>query len=352
MLLSYKIASCSTEDGDHPVREIKEFNSQSRGWQSERWSDFPQALVLRFPGRVNLQQLQVLSHHYKIATRIEMFIGDMPPGILPPATGAEGVEYMRLGHFSLGSNEHSGFQARELKTVYVPRSSEGCFLKLLLHKCHLNENNLYNQVGLLAVRPIGTGPGAVSAPIHVAPDRHIDTSHLAAARAPADPPPLAAQLRAAESTPRELPAHESHGAAMDPSVVASVREIEDRKREAVEAEDFDKAKQLKARIDALKQVGSELAAIEQKKASAIEVEDYDLAKAYKTQINDLRGKNGLPGFVAADAAAAHRSSLMKGGAGSLGGPADELRDAQELEMVAAQKRINMMAQQMGGPAPV
>ena len=158
MLLSYKIVACTSEDNDHPVRELQEFHAQSRGWQSARWCDFPQALVLQFPGRVTLQQVQVLSHQFKIASRVEIFIGDMPPGVKPPVSGAEGVEYMRLGHFSLDSNERSGFQARELKTVYVPRASEGCFLKLLLHRCHVNEHNLYNQLGLLAVRAIGTGP--------------------------------------------------------------------------------------------------------------------------------------------------------------------------------------------------
>ena len=43
MLLSYKICSCTSEDGDHPVRELQEFHSQSRGWQSARWCEFPQA---------------------------------------------------------------------------------------------------------------------------------------------------------------------------------------------------------------------------------------------------------------------------------------------------------------------
>ena len=119
MLLSYKISACTSEDGDHPVRELQDFHAQSRGWQSARWCEFPQALVLQFPGRVNLQQVQVLSHQFKISSRIEIFIGDMPPGVPVPPTGAEGVEYMRLGHFSLDSNERSGFQARELKTCLL-----------------------------------------------------------------------------------------------------------------------------------------------------------------------------------------------------------------------------------------
>ena len=328
MLLTFKIVACTSEDGDHPVRELQGFHSQSRGWQSSRWCNFPQALILKFPGRVSLQQVQVLSHQFKIASRIEMFIGDVPSGMTPPVANAEGVEYMRLGHFSLDSNVRSGFQARELKTVYVPRASEGCFLKLLLHKCHVNEHNLFNQLGLLAVRAIGTGPGAIAAP----------------SRAPADP--LSVQMKAAAPQPR-VP-HESHGAAMDQAVVALIREIEERKREAVAMEDFDEAKRLKARVEELKLVGVELAAIDQRKASAIESEDYDLAKELKTQLNDLRASSGVPPpLLVARAKTEH--VLQHGG---LGGPSEELQDAVTLEMAAAQQRINQMVHQVAfEPAP-
>ena len=50
-------------------------------------------------------------------------------------------------------NERSGFQARELKSVYV--DSLAVILKLILHKCHLNNFNVFNQIGLVAVNCIG-----------------------------------------------------------------------------------------------------------------------------------------------------------------------------------------------------
>jgi hypothetical protein len=154
-LLTYSIAACSSEDESHPARELQSFHSQSRGWQTAHFCDFPQELVLRFGGAASVQQVQVLSHQFKIATRVELFIGKLPPGAAePPPSGVGGVAFTRLGHFSLDGNERSKFQARELKTVYVPRLAEGHFLKLLLHKCHVNEHNLYNQVGVLAIRVV------------------------------------------------------------------------------------------------------------------------------------------------------------------------------------------------------
>ena len=299
MLLSYNIVSCTSEDGDHPVRELQDFHAQSRGWQSARWCDFPQALVVQFPGRVSLQQVQVLSHQFKISSRIEIFIGDMPPGVPVPVTGTDGVEYTRLGHFSLDSNERSGFQARELKTVYVPRASEGRFLKLLLHKCHVNEHNLYNQLGLLAVRAIGTGPGAIAG--HGMPVQPEPISMQAQAAGP---------LRGEPQPSHEPPPHESPGASMDPAVISMIRELEEQKRSAVAAEDFDEAKRLKARIEQLKGVGVSLAALERKKASAIHNEDYDAAKDLKEQVRPSGGGGGGGGGSSSS------SSGSGGGGGS------------------------------------
>jgi len=161
MLLGYKVSAASSEDSSHPARELQGFHAHSRGWQSSHWCEYPQALVLQFQGRVCVQQVQLLSHQFKIASQVELFIGTLPHGDEPSASGQAAANFVRLGHFSLDSNERSKYQARELKTVYVPQATEGHFLRLVLHKCHVNEHNLHNQVGLLAIRVIGSGPGSV-----------------------------------------------------------------------------------------------------------------------------------------------------------------------------------------------
>ena len=110
MLLSYKVVACSSEDESHPARELQRYSADSRGWQSTRWCEFPQEVVVRFQGKVVLQQVQVLSHQFKIPSRVELYIGSPPPGTPPPASGCAGVNFSRLGHFSLDSNERSTFQ--------------------------------------------------------------------------------------------------------------------------------------------------------------------------------------------------------------------------------------------------
>ena len=329
MLLSYKVAAATSESDDHPVRELQSFHAQSRGWQSSRWCDYPQELVLQFPGKVTLQQVQVLSHQFKIASRVELFMGAVPPGVPAPVSGAAGVKFTRLGHFSLDSNERSGYQARELKTVYVPRATEGTYLKLVLHKCHINEHNLYNQLGLLAVRAIGSGPGAAGA-------------------SPVDP--LA--LQASSQPPEEPRPDEPRGASMDPAVVAMVRELEEQKKAAVGGEDYDEAKRLKVRMDELKRLGVQLAEMERKKVSAVANEDYDTAKDIKDQLNELRLAHGVPLPAAPPPAVpAIAARAGYGGRGGLGGPSEELKDQMELERAAAQARIEQMAKRAGVPPP-
>ena len=54
--LPFSIAALSSEDAAHPARELRAFHSHSRGWQSERWCDFPQYLILKFDELVSIQQ--------------------------------------------------------------------------------------------------------------------------------------------------------------------------------------------------------------------------------------------------------------------------------------------------------
>ena len=85
MLLQYRVAACSSEDAAHPARELQGFHAHSRGWQSAHWCQYPQEVVLQFQGKVCVQQVQLLSHQFKIASQVELFIGAMPPGVPTPA---------------------------------------------------------------------------------------------------------------------------------------------------------------------------------------------------------------------------------------------------------------------------
>lgn len=96
-----------------------------------------QNLFIVFPiAFITVRQVQILSHESKIATRIELFVGH--------GGCYDSAQFRRLGYLSLNSNEESNYAARELKSVYV--DAPGQYLRMLIHKCHINNMNAFNQV--------------------------------------------------------------------------------------------------------------------------------------------------------------------------------------------------------------
>ena len=79
---------------------------------------------------------------FQIATRVEVFVG-APQN--PLDTDPNNCIFKRLGYLSFDSNERSNHQARELKSVHV--NVQAFLIRLLIHRCHVNKLNIYNQVG-------------------------------------------------------------------------------------------------------------------------------------------------------------------------------------------------------------
>ena len=62
-------------------------------------------------------------------------------------------------YVALSDNEKTGYKARELKSVHV--DAVGTFVKFVIHKNHVNRQNMYNQVSgfpILAQVALGLGP--------------------------------------------------------------------------------------------------------------------------------------------------------------------------------------------------
>lgn len=251
--LGFTLASCSGEHPDYPATELLQHRPQSRGWQSARNAAFPQELAFVLDTPARLTQLQILSHEYKIASRVEVFVA--PPGV---AVGAAAPSWRRLGFLSLDANEQSGHQARELKSVQLDAPAGA--VRLLLHGPHANRFNTAEQVGIVALNLIGL--------------------------------PLAGPVPAANGVLRGAapPAlrRSSIPGGLDAETAAQVATLQQLKVAAVEAEDYDEAKRLKSAIDRLTAVGGQLGQLEAAKADAIAREDYDAAKALKADIARLR----------------------------------------------------------------
>lgn len=75
-----------------------------------------------------------------------------PDAAAAAGTGGGANAMRRLGYLSFDSNERSNHQARELKSVHVTVEAE--LVRLVIHRCHVNKLNIYNQVrDMWPIRP-------------------------------------------------------------------------------------------------------------------------------------------------------------------------------------------------------
>ena len=223
--------------------------------------------MLRLDHPARIHQIQLLSHEYKIATKIELFTGVLPPG----ETSLDRAIMRRLGHLSFDPNTASGHQARELKSVHV--NVDAAILRVVVHKCHVNKLNIYNQVGIVALNLIGEP--------FVPMENGVGGGGYDGL-APGPRPPRQAGV-----------ADMSLDLDVDPVTASKIREIHAQKENAVAREDYDEAKRLRDSINRLKAVGAKVAHLEHRKRSAIEAEDYDAAKVIKSEIDKLREAGGV-----------------------------------------------------------
>ncbi|CAG8493198.1 1743_t:CDS:10 [Dentiscutata erythropus] len=175
-----------------------------KGWQSQKRCTYPQEIILRVTcGPARVRRLQILSHHYKIASRLEIYIGSIQRRKEVIPTNASGsntdekrtfsweklpkiidndgissddgetedddyvkddydliktngepyIHFRRLGYCALDSNERAKYKARELKSVKL--DTEGEYIRLVARSCHDNLLNQYNQVGIVAITVMG-----------------------------------------------------------------------------------------------------------------------------------------------------------------------------------------------------
>lgn len=242
---------CTGQDDQFPAEGLNKHGPHMVGWESARYCEYPQELGLQLlDGESTVKQIQILSHHMKITTRIDIFIG----------TGRDyhTAKFVKLGHMSLESNEHTGYKARELKTAYL--DDTGSFLKLVLHQCHINRLNHFNQVGIIAINLVGI-PGQDS-------------------DAKASPRREARDVKGSHDFASELN--------LDPRTLARLKLLADAKSRAVETEDYMTAKQIKMVETELKALGKQLAQIDLAKKEAVVQEDYDRAKELKDESDALR----------------------------------------------------------------
>ncbi|CAG8768872.1 13789_t:CDS:2, partial [Racocetra fulgida] len=157
------------DDNYHPRQLLPNDNNtdvngtkHGKGWQSKRRCTYPQEIILRVTdGTARVRKLQILSHHYKIASKLEIYIGSIQQKVssntsdsddsidekrtfswdkLPKIIDTDGInsvdgeiedDYVTDDYdlIKSNSNERANYKARELKSVKL--DAEGQFIRLV-----------------------------------------------------------------------------------------------------------------------------------------------------------------------------------------------------------------------------
>jgi hypothetical protein len=241
-----------------------------------RFCEYPQSLTFQFEGDVRIRKIKFLSHQYKISKKIEIFIGqmDQPAEQITGEVRHNKCDFKRIGYLSLDSNQSSDYKARELKKVKLDVTC--CFVRLTLHRNHINTKNLYNQVGLIGVQFIGEVvsqfPAKVLGPlIAETPKQLVELEDMT-------PPKSNEDLQDLD---------------LDPNTQQELNKLYFFKQKAAQNEDFVEAQRIKEKIDHIKRVSAQLRELERQKHSAVIKEDFQRAAKIKTKIDELKNSGPI-----------------------------------------------------------
>ena len=143
--LPHKLIESTTEDSEHPLRELVR-GLKGSGWFSSRFSQFPQEIYIQFAQPVNIRQINMVIHEKNIPSKINFytFCPNFPDEIIQ---NYHKVNYNYVGFIKMDTNERSNHRARESRKVYINTNS--LFFKIELERNYINKYNIFNQVGLM-----------------------------------------------------------------------------------------------------------------------------------------------------------------------------------------------------------
>ncbi|KAH6577880.1 hypothetical protein BASA62_000640 [Batrachochytrium salamandrivorans] len=288
--MDFKVLSSSGYDERHPPSEllVDKHTPMAIGWQSERFCLFPQELVLHLTAGVcRIRKIQLLAHHFKIPTRVEVHLATVPQAAAWAGFGPgslSSVKFQRIGFVSLNDNVANSYRARELKTIHL--DAEVNLVKLVLHKCHVNALNLYNQIGLVAINVLGAvseSDASLQSISHYTLDSHR----------PAHGEISKAILRGIMDkslvdslTPQDQDL--SVSVEYDLHISNAISAIQRTKEKAVQEENYSVARIMKQLRTLFLQGGDEIARLNLKKQETVSAEDFESAERYQFKINGLK----------------------------------------------------------------
>ena len=100
--VAFQVVHASGEDEQHPAGELNSdrHGPLIQGWISQKFCLYPIDLIIQFDRKIILKKVQILSHQYLIASKIEFYIGDC----LDDEINYQNAKYTRLGYANKYNN--------------------------------------------------------------------------------------------------------------------------------------------------------------------------------------------------------------------------------------------------------
>ena len=115
--LNFRILESTTEDEEFPLRELKK-GLKGKGWQSSRFSPFPQDIYIQFFQPVLIKRIDIITHEKKIPCQIKFF-SYCPNNKKKKKKNYHQVNYNYIGFIKMDTNERFNYRTRESRKIYV-----------------------------------------------------------------------------------------------------------------------------------------------------------------------------------------------------------------------------------------
>ncbi|KAF9085242.1 hypothetical protein BGX23_009836 [Mortierella sp. AD031] len=336
--LPYEIQMASGWDTGYPPEELVGLmqTSVGKGWHTPRFGGYPQDLVLRFScGHSRIRQIQILSHQYKIASKLDFWMGSWkgtqdvrtdPSGTDTPSgreslgeydssfgDNGEGrtydhdndndndndrrrdsrndgqkknlpvLQFQKLGSISFDSNAASNYSKRELRSINF--DVEGEYLRVVaILALNILGEPLEDELLGESERLNFDEYEVVNGPGHGLSETSLAHSAFPVLEMTNDTHVLSETVRALSiSEVKEQPLNY-----MDPEIQKLVEGFVKAKMDAVKVEDFPSAKRFKSGYEEMLQFADEIQALDSQKYKAAENEEFDLAQELKAKATDVK----------------------------------------------------------------
>ena len=282
--VNFDVIRCTSCDPIYPATNLHHRSTQQKGWVCERFSEYPQKLIIELKNITHIEKLDLIAHEMLIPRQVDIYINNPSSSTKDSINNdVDTIVWKRLGHINFASPDSRECAARELKGVFLDVDCK--FLRLDLQRPHISRNNLFGQVSLCNIVPYG---------FKLKKSKTLENS-------------LAKQYQNSQQNKKdqknnknndnnEINATEIEGNTdLDPISRKICNDLVLLKEDAISHEDYHSARDLKKAEQQVRSAGANIVRLLIEKNISISSEDFDRASQIKEEINRLkRFVNQLP----------------------------------------------------------